>query len=136
MIIRQANGGAIFHHLAELSAELQPRGVMLGVVVDLVAGKEEDISVDSLNILDNILTRDIASVARLNGVSRESRDDNFIFVDWIFADDSLVRCLRAMEDTVLSQSSTRNGAVHPGWITLVFATSAHFPSFSTSSLTV
>ena len=76
---------------------------MLGVVVDLVAGKEEDISVDSLNILDNILTRDIASVARLNGVSRESRDDNFIFVDWIFADDSLILCLRTMEDTVLSR---------------------------------
>ena len=45
VIIWDGDGGPVSHDIAELHPELEPAGGVLGVVVGLIAGEEEDIGI-------------------------------------------------------------------------------------------
>ena len=73
---------------------------MTMVVVHLIAGEEQQIGIDPLDILDDVVPRDIAAVLRVDRVAGERRHDDLVLVRWIAADQPLVHRRLAVADTV------------------------------------
>ena len=80
MIVGQTNGRTVFNDLAKITAELQPGGVVLKVVVDLVTGEKQHIGIDPFNVIDDVLPRDVAAVRGIDGIARKPRHNQFILI--------------------------------------------------------
>ena len=81
VVVGDGDRGRVADDLAEVAAELQPVGVVPVVVVDLVAGEEQQVGLDPLEVLDDVGLGDVAAVARIDRVAGEGGHDDLVLVD-------------------------------------------------------
>ena len=84
VIVWDADGGAVADDVAELEAELDPAGGVLGVAVGLITAEEEDIGVLSAEVVDDFGAGADGSA----GVATHVGDDDDVFVHGIAADEA------------------------------------------------
>ncbi len=82
VIVRDGDGGAVTHDVAELHAELEPAGGVLGVVVGLVAGEEENVGI----LRDEVLDDEGAGAGGAGGIAGEVANDDGVFIGGFAAD--------------------------------------------------
>ena len=100
VVVRQAEGGAVFDDLAEVATEFEPGGVVLVVIVNLVSREEEDVDVSLLHVFDDVFAGDVTSVCGLDGISGEAGNHDFLFVDRVLANDTFVGGFLSMAHAV------------------------------------
>ena len=121
--------GPVADDVAELQAELDPAGGVLGVAVGLVAGEEEQVGVLPLEVLDDLGPQ----AGGAAGVARHVGDDDLLLVRRVAADEALEHRLLAVSHAVghvpgVVPFSMRKCASQPGYSTSARAASVHWPS--------
>ena len=74
---------------------------MLGVVVDLVAGEEEDVGVDFYHIFQQVHAGNVTTVGRSDRVAGESGNDDLFLVYRVLADATVVESCGSVGDAIL-----------------------------------
>ena len=101
MIIWQANGGTVLDNLSKVFSKFQPGCVMTFMVVNLVTGKKQDVRVNSLDIVDNVLPRNVTAVGRSNRIAGEPCDNDLILVLGVFTNGPRIHRLITMPNPIL-----------------------------------
>ncbi len=90
VVVRNRHRRRIADHVAEVAAEFKPIGIVPVVVVDLIAGEEQQVGFDALKILHDIGPRDVAPVAGVDRIAGERGDHNLRLVERVPPDQALV----------------------------------------------
>jgi len=112
MVIGNRDRGSVLDDVAKVA--VQPHLVMLAVIVNLITREEQHVGVDLLDVGDQVLAGNIASVSSHHRVASEAGDNNFFLVDRVAANRAFVERRLAMSDPI----ADRLGAVpvfDPQW---------------------
>ena len=90
VIVGNRDRGRVADDFAEVPAELEPVGQMPVVVVDLIAGEEQQVGIQLLDVLDDVVFRNVSAMRRIDRVPGESRHDDDVLLDGVSADQPLV----------------------------------------------
>ena len=96
VVVGDGDGGAVAHDVAELQAELEPAIGVLGVVVSLVAGEEENVRI----LLDEVFENDRTWSGGAGGITRKVADGDGVLIFGVLADESFEGCFCRVAETV------------------------------------
>ena len=118
VVVRNRHGRRVADDFAKIPAEFQPVGIVAIVIVNLVAGEEQQVGLDAFQVLDDVRPRNVAAVAGVDGIPVKaattiSACPGFRRIRPSYTADSPCRT-RYGTSCVMSQGSTRNGASIPG----------------------
>ena len=104
VVVGNGDRRAVPDDRAEVAAELEPRRVVAGVVVDLVPGEEQQIGVEGLDVVEDVLARDVPAVRGVDRVPGEAGDDDLVLVDGVLANPTVVESGGAVGHAVVPSS--------------------------------
>ncbi len=96
VIVGNRHDGTVFQDLTKLHPELKPAISVFGVVIRLIAGKEQEIRIKLFQVVDHHWSG--PRCART--IARQVADDNHVFVDGVFADQAFELCFLTMADAI------------------------------------
>ena len=82
---------------AKVATEFEPVGEVVVVVIDLIAGKKEQIGIDLFHVFHQICSRNIAPSIGIDRVARKGSDDNVFLFHRIFTDRASVKRFAAVD---------------------------------------
>ena len=100
VIVGDGDGGRVADDVAEVASEPCPGLEVAAVVVDLIAREEQQIGLERLEILDDVILRQVASVLGADGIARKSSHHDNVLINRILADDTGVERGFTVRDAV------------------------------------
>ncbi|OQB36007.1 MAG: hypothetical protein BWY09_02080 [Candidatus Hydrogenedentes bacterium ADurb.Bin179] len=86
VVVRDGDDRPVAENRVELTAELEPVAQVMFMVIDLVAGEEQQVRVRLLDVFDDVRARDVTAVLLVDGITTEHADHNGVLLDGVATD--------------------------------------------------